>query len=107
MFLRGFSSTSRYLDDILNIDNPWFDSYKDEELTHNKANTSDFETPFLDLNIKITNGYIHTSVYDKREDFDFKIINFGDVPRQPSYGVYISQLVRFARACTNVKDFHH
>ena len=113
--LRGFSKTSRYLDDILNIDNPWFDTYKDEiypkELTLNKANTSDLETPFLDLHIKIINGSIHTSVYDKREDFNFKIINFpwldGDVPRLPSYGIYISQLVRFARACTNVNDFHH
>ena len=113
--LMGFSRTSRYLDDILTIDNPWFDSYKDEiypkELTLNKASKSDTETPFLDLNIKIKDGSIETSVYDKREDFDFKIINFpwldGDVPKLPSYGIYISQLVRFARACTDVTDFHH
>ena len=65
---------------------------------------------FLDLNIKIVNGEIHTSVYDKREDFGFNIVNFpwldGDVPRLPSYGIYISQLIRYARACTNVLDFH-
>ena len=53
---------------------------------------------------------IHTSVYDKRDDFGFPIVNFpwlsGDVPRLPSYGIYISQLVRFARCCTSVFDFH-
>ena len=71
------------------------------ELQLNKANTSDTETSFLD---------IHTSVYDKRDDFGFLIVNFpwfsGDVPRLPSYGIYISQLVRFARCCTSVFDFH-
>ena len=53
---------------------------------------------------------IHTSVYDKRDDFGFPIVHFpwlsGDVPRLPSYGIYISQLVRFARCCTSVFDFH-
>ena len=77
-----------------------------------KANTSDKETSFLDLNIKVIGSDIHTSVYDKRDDFGFPIIivNFpwlsGDVPRLPSYGIYISQLVRFARCCTSVLDFH-
>ena len=54
--------------------------------------------------------HIYTSVYDKRDDFGFPIANFpwlsGDVPRLPSYGIYISQLVRFARCCTSVLDFH-
>ena len=43
-------------------------------------------------------------------DFNFEIVNFpfldGDVPRSPSYGVYISQLIRFARVCSNVDDFN-
>ena len=67
----------------------------------NKANTSDKETYFLYLNIKIISNNIVTSVYDKHDDFGFRIVNFpwlsGDVPRLPSYGSYISQLVRFAR----------
>ena len=75
----------------------------------NKANTSDKETSFLDLNIKVIGSDVHTSVYDKRDDFGFPIVNFpwlsGDVPRLPSHGVYISQLVRFARCCTSVSDF--
>ena len=64
----------------------------------------------MDLNIKVIGSDIHTSVYDKRDDFGFPIVNFpwlsGDVPRLPSYGIYISQLVRFARCCTSVLDFH-
>ena len=64
----------------------------------------------MDLNIKVIGNDIHTSVYDKRDDFGFPIVNFpwlsGDVPRLPSYGIYISQLVWFARCCTSVFDFH-
>ena len=55
------------------------------ELQLNNANTSDKETSFLDLNIKVIVNDIHTSVYDKRDDFGFPIVNFpwlsGDVPR--------------------------
>ena len=55
------------------------------------------------MNIKDVGGNIHTSVYDKRDDFGFPIVKFpllSDVSRLPSYGIYISQLVRFA--CTSV-----
>ena len=74
----------------------------------NKANNSDKETFFLDLNIKVVDSDVHTSVYNKRDDFGLPIVNFpwssGDVPRLPSYGVYISQLVRLAMCCTSVLD---
>ena len=57
----------------------------------------------------MANGFISSNIYDKRDDFDFDIVNFpfsdGDVPRRPSYGVYISQLIRFARVCNHVEDF--
>ena len=62
--------------------------------------------------VNLIDSDIHTctSVYDKHDDFGFPIVNFpwlsGDVPRFPSYGIYISQLVRFARCCTSVLDFH-
>ena len=79
------------------------------ELQLNKANYSDTESPFLDLNLSITNGIVSFKIYDKRDNFNFEIVNFpfldGDVPRSPSYGVYISQLIRFARVCSNVDDF--
>ena len=56
------------------------------------------------------NDIVSTKIYDKRDDFDFKIVNFpfldGDVPRSTSYGVYISQLIRFARASSYVADFN-
>ena len=79
------------------------------ELQLNKANSSDTEAPFLDLNLSITNGIVSSKIYDKLDDFE--IVNFpfleGDVPRSPSYGVYISQLIRFARVCSNVDDFNN
>ena len=79
------------------------------ELQLNKAN-SDTEALFLDLNLSITNGIVSSKVYDKWDDFNFEIVNFPfldeDVPRSPSYGVYISQLIHFARVCSNVYDFN-
>ena len=94
----AFNTTSRYLDDILNINNVYFENMVSQiypsELQLNKANASDTEAAF----------------YDKRDDFDFEIVNFpfldGDVPRSTSYGVYISQLIRFARASSYVTDFN-
>ena len=63
------------------------------ELQLNKANSSDTEAPCLDLNLSITNGIVSSKIYDKRDDFNFEKVNFpfldGDVPRSPSYGVYI------------------
>ena len=62
----------------------------------NKANISDTEAPFLDLHLSVANGFVSSKIYDKRDDFDFDIVNFpfldDDVPRRASYGVYISQL---------------
>ena len=83
------------------------------ELQLNKANASDTEAAFLDLNLSIHNDKVSTKnkKYDKRDDFDFDIVNFpfldGDVPRRPSYGVYIFQLIRFARASSHVTDFNN
>ena len=113
--IESFNSTSRYLDDLLNIDNPYFEQMVGQiyptELQLNKANSSDTEAPFLDLNLSITNGIVSSKIYDKRDDFNFEIVNFpfldGDVPRSPSYGVYISQLIRFARVCSNDDDFNN
>ena len=112
--IEAFKATSRYLDDLLNIDNIYFERVVNRiypaELQLNKANSSDTEAPFLDLNLSISNGTVSTKMYDKRDDFDFDIVNFpfldGDVPRHTSYGVYIPQLIRFARASSNVSDFN-
>ena len=111
----AFNSTSRYLDDLLNIDNIHFEEMVHRiypaELQLNIANASDTEVAFLDLKLSIHNDTISTKIYDKRDDYDFDIVNFpfldGDVPRCPSYGVYISQLIRFARASSHVNDFNN
>ena len=80
------------------------------ELQLNRANTSDTEAPFLDLHLSILNGFVSSKIYDKRDDFDFDIVNFpfldGNAPRHPSYGVYITQLIRFARVCCHVADLN-
>ena len=41
----------------------------------NKANTSDTEAAFLDLHLSISNNIVSTEIYDKRDDFDFEIVN--------------------------------
>ena len=115
IFERPFYTGFRYLDDLLNIDNPYFEQMVGQiyptELQLNKGNFSDTEAPFTDLNLSITNGIVSSKIYDKRDDFNFEIVNFpflnGDVPRSPSCGVYISQLIRFARVCSNVDDFNN
>ena len=91
----AFNTTSRYLDDILNINDVYFDTMASQiypsELQRNKANTSDTEAAFLDLHLSINNDIVSTKIYDKRDDFDFEIVNFpfldGDVHRSStSYG---------------------
>ena len=98
----------------MNIDNTYFNGLIRQiyppELQLNKANSSDTEAAFLDLHLSIVDGFVSCKIYDKRDDFDFEIVNFpfldGDVPRVASYGVYISQLIRFARVSSHVTDFN-
>ena len=101
--------------DLLNIDNIHF-----EHMVHriypaerqlNKANASDTGAAILDLNLSIHYDIVSTKIYDKRDDFNFDIVNFplleGDVPQRPSYGVYIYQLISFASASSLVTDFNN
>ena len=71
---------------------------------------SDAEASFLDLHLSISDGFVNTKIYDKRDDFDFDIVNFpfrdGVFPRSASYGVYISQLIRFTRVSSHFVDFN-
>ena len=98
----------------LNVNNVYFDSIVRQiypsELQLNKANASDTEAAVLDLHLSISNDIVSTKIYDKRDDCDCEIVNFpfldGDVPRSTSNGVYISQLIRFARASSYVADFN-
>ena len=94
--IKAFNLTSRYLDHLLNIDNPYFEGMVNQiyppELQLNKANASDTKAPFFTLLLSISNGFVSSKINDKCDDFDFDIVNFpfldGDVSRHPSYGVY-------------------
>ena len=78
--IEAFSSTSRYLDHLLNIDNDFFDSTVNRiypsELQLKKINVSDTEAKVLDLHLSISDGFVKAEIYDKGDDFDFDIVNF-------------------------------
>ena len=104
-FMVSLSDKQAAIIDAFNTTRRWH-----AELQLNKANTSDNEASFLDLHLFISNYIVSTKVYDKRDHFDCEIVNppffDGDVPRSTSYGVYISKLIRFARASSQVADFN-
>ena len=78
------------------------------ELQLNKAYSTDTEAAFLGLHLFISNSFVSSKIYDKRIDFYFDVINFPflnvDVPRAPSYGVFISQLIWFARVSSRLAE---
>ena len=92
------------------MDNPYFEGMFRQiyptELELSKANSTDTEAPGLDLHLSNSNGFRSVKMYDKRNDFDSDNVNFqildDDVPRSHSYGVYISQLIRFARVSSHL-----
>ena len=102
---RSFDLCYRYTDDLIVFNNKKFLDYLKElytsQLTVEKANKSDHLADHLDLTFVIdSGGRPSTRFYDKRDDFDFHIVNFpfpsGNIPSSPSYGVYIWQLIRYA-----------
>ena len=106
----------RYIDDLIVFNNKKFLDYLKEiypsQLTVEKANKSDHLADYLDLTFIIdSGGKLSTRLYDKRDDFDFHIVNFpflsSNIPSGPSYGVYISQLIRYARCCSHYDDFRY
>ena len=111
--IEAFNSTSRYLGDLLNVDNPCFEGVVNQiypsELQLNNANISDTEAPFLDLHISVADGFVSSGICDRRGGFGFDVVSFpfldGDVPRRASCGVCISQLIKFAGVCSRVAGF--
>ena len=81
--IEAFNSTSRFLGDLLNIDNIYFEHMVDRiypaELQLNKANSSDTEAQFLDFSLSISNGTVSSKIFDKRDDFDIVISRFSTV----------------------------
>ena len=92
------------------MDNPYFEQMV-TQIYPTELQSFDTEAPSSDLDLSITKGIVSSKIYDKRGSFGFEIVNFpfldGDVPRSPSCGVCFSQLVRFARVCSNVADFNN
>ena len=106
--------TYRYIDDVLSINNPEFENYLGQmypaELEIKDTTESTTSASYLDLLLSIgRDGQLHTSIYDKRDDFNFHITNFpflsSNIPSSPAYGVFISQLIRYSRACSSYECF--
>ena len=106
---KSFNFTFRYIDDVLSLNNSKFSDYINdiypEELEIKETTDNSTSSSFLDLLLEFDNdNRLRVKIYDKRDDFDFNIVNYpflcGNIPHSPSYGVYISQLIRYARAST-------
>ena len=103
----------RYIDDLLCINNDQLmDDITSEIYPEELSLTSDdavLQTHYLDLDLEIRNNKIHSKLFDKRDAFGFSIINFpdlsGNIPNKQSYGVFVSQLIRYARCCMDIEDF--
>ena len=112
---RSFNLCYKYIDDLIVFSNKFLDYLKEifpSKLTVEKADKSDHLADHLDLTLIIdSGGKLSTKLDDKRDDFDFHIINFpffsSNIPSGPSYGVYISQLIRYAQSCSHYEDFIH
>ena len=115
---RRFNNTMRYIDDLLVLNNPSFENaikyIYPTELQLKRTTENVTALSYLDILITIDNGKYTTTLYDKRDSFQFDIVNFPDmssnIPSKPAYGVYISQLVRIGRICSSYKTFcerHH
>ena len=78
--IEAFNSTYRYLDDPLNIEHTYFEGMVNQiyrpELQLNKAYTTHTEAPFLELHLSFANVFVSYQIYEKRDDFDFDIVNF-------------------------------
>ena len=105
-----FNFTYRNIDDVLSINNPDFENYLGQmyppELEIKDTTKSNTSASYLDLLLSIgRDGQLRTSLYDKRDDFNFHITNFpflsSNIPSSPAYGVFISQLIRYTRACSS------
>jgi hypothetical protein len=80
------------------------------ELEIKDTTDMDRSASYLDLHLEIdSEGWLRTKLYDKRDDLNFPIVNFpficSNIPAAPAYGVYISQLIRYSRACGSYQDF--
>ena len=111
---RRFNLSYRYIDDLISFNNKRFKEFISDiypkELTISETTESTSVASYLDLLFtRDRSNNITTKLYDKRDAFGFHIVNFpfmsSNIPSAPAYGVYASQLVRYARCCSNYSDF--
>ena len=111
---RRFNLSYRYIDDLISFNNKRFKEFISDiypkELTISETTESTSVASYLDLLfMRDRSNNITTKLYDKRDAFGFHIVNFpfmsSNIPSAPAYGVYASQLVRYARCCSNYSDF--
>jgi hypothetical protein len=112
---RSFNSTFSYIDDVLSLYNSRFGDFVDSiypiELEIKNTTDTDRSASYIDLHLEIdSDGRLRTKPYDKRDDFNFPIVKFpficSNIPAAPAYGVYMSQLIRYFRACGSYQDVH-
>ena len=117
-FARKFNLSYRYIDDLISFDNKRFKEFISDiypkELTISESTESTSIASYLDLLfIRDKSNNITTKLHDKRDAFGFHIVNFpfmsSNIPSAPAYGVCASQLICYARCCSNYGDFfsHH
>ena len=110
---RKCSNTVRYIDDLLTLNNSSFESeipnIYPSELELKRTTESPLELSYLDITIRIDCNRFVTTLYDKRDVFQFYIVNFpyldSNIPTGPAYGTYMSQLVRIGRICEDFASF--
>ena len=107
--VRTFSNIFRHIDDLLTLNNPSFENAISEiypsELVLKKTTENDGMVSYLDVGVIIMSGQFITTVCDKRDSFNFPSVGFpynmsSNIPAVPTYGICISQLVRFGRVCS-------
>jgi hypothetical protein len=111
---RSFNFMFRYTDDVLSLNNSRFGDFVDRiypiELEIKDTTDTYRSVSYLDPHLEIdSEGRLRTKLYDRRDDFNFPIVNFpficSNIPATPAYGVYISLLIRYSRACGSYQDF--
>ena len=108
------NNTFRYQDDCLVLNDckqfsRYFSSIYPIEMVLENTNVSKVKSNYLDLCITLNNGNFSYKSYDKREDYSFEVIRYpdlsGNIPFNPSYGVFISQCKRFAEVNSSLENF--
>ena len=111
---KKFNNTTRFIDDLSTLNNDGVLSKEKEhvyppEMVLNKENANDQEGTFLDISVNVVHNMFISRIYDKRNDFNFEIVNYpdlsGNIPKRQAYGIYTSQILRYARVCSEVSDF--